>query len=136
MSARPVHLTTAFALALGLCLAAPAAALELEDVLRGLRTVSERHATFQETKRMALLNGPLVRKGSLLDPLRNMRESCSLWSYLWCRGCAARYDGRCAGFISTPPPHPRWVSFAPAVQPEASTPPTSGCRSPSSWPSS
>jgi len=43
----------------------PAAALELDDVLASLRGVSERHGTFEETKRMALLNGPLVRKGTL-----------------------------------------------------------------------
>ena len=44
---------------------APACALELDDILAGLRAVPERHAAFEETKRMALLNGPLVRKGTL-----------------------------------------------------------------------
>jgi hypothetical protein len=43
----------------------PAAALELDEVLAGLRGVAERHGTFEETKRMTLLNGPLVRKGTL-----------------------------------------------------------------------
>ena len=40
-------------------------ALELDDVLRGLRAVPERRATFEETKQVALLNGPIVRKGTL-----------------------------------------------------------------------
>ena len=44
---------------------APACALELDDILAGLRAVPERHAAFEETKRMALLNGPLVRRGTL-----------------------------------------------------------------------
>jgi len=43
----------------------PARAVELDDILAGLRGVAERHGTFEETKTMALLNGPLVRKGTL-----------------------------------------------------------------------
>ena len=55
----------AVVVALAAAVALPARALELDDVLRGLRAVPERHARFEETKRMALLNGPLVRKGAL-----------------------------------------------------------------------
>jgi hypothetical protein len=50
---------------LAMCVCGGACAIELEDVLRGLRGVAERHGTFEETKRMVLLNGPLVRKGTL-----------------------------------------------------------------------
>ena len=42
-----------------------AAALTLDELMRELRTVAERHATFEETKQIALLNGPLVRRGTL-----------------------------------------------------------------------
>src|SRR5207237_1250933 len=41
------------------------AALTLDELMRDLRSVAERHATFEETKQIALLNGPLVRRGTL-----------------------------------------------------------------------
>ena len=55
------------AAALCLLLAWPlaAGALQLDDVMGQLRGVPERHATFEETKRIALVNGPLVRRGTL-----------------------------------------------------------------------
>jgi hypothetical protein len=55
----------ALAAAVGLAVSLPCAAVELDEVLAGLRGVPERHGAFEETKRMALLNGPLVRKGTL-----------------------------------------------------------------------
>jgi hypothetical protein len=42
-----------------------AATSTLDDVLSALRSVPERHATFEETKHFALVNGPLVRRGTL-----------------------------------------------------------------------
>jgi hypothetical protein len=53
--------------ALGVLVAWPLAAnaLPLDDVMRELRAVPERHATFEETRRIALVNGPLVRRGTL-----------------------------------------------------------------------
>jgi hypothetical protein len=55
----------AAALALLVPALSAAAALDLDALMRDLRAVPERHATFVETKRMALLNGPLVRRGTL-----------------------------------------------------------------------
>jgi outer membrane lipoprotein-sorting protein len=42
-----------------------AVAATLDDVLAALQSVSRRHAAFEETKRFALVNGPLVRRGTL-----------------------------------------------------------------------
>jgi hypothetical protein len=42
-----------------------AAAFALDDLLRELAAVPQRHATFEETRHMALVNGPLVRRGTL-----------------------------------------------------------------------
>jgi outer membrane lipoprotein carrier protein LolA len=42
-----------------------AAALELDALMQALRAVPERHARFEETKRIALLEGPIVRRGTL-----------------------------------------------------------------------
>jgi hypothetical protein len=42
-----------------------ATAATLDDVLAALRSVPRRHAAFEETKRFALVNGPLVRRGTL-----------------------------------------------------------------------
>jgi len=58
--------------ALALCLLAlvalaprAAAALTLDALMRQMAAVTERHGAFVETKEMALLNGPLVRRGTL-----------------------------------------------------------------------
>jgi outer membrane lipoprotein-sorting protein len=55
------------ALALAACIALPSSAQAgtLDDVLQALQSVPRRHATFEETKRFALVNGPLVRRGTL-----------------------------------------------------------------------
>ncbi len=45
--------------------AAAPTAPTLDNLLRELRSVAERHATFDETREMALLNGPIVRRGTL-----------------------------------------------------------------------
>jgi outer membrane lipoprotein-sorting protein len=42
-----------------------ACALTLDALMRQMAAVSERHGAFVETKEMALLNGPLVRRGTL-----------------------------------------------------------------------
>jgi outer membrane lipoprotein-sorting protein len=42
-----------------------AGALTLDALMRQMAAVSERHGAFVETKEMALLNGPLVRRGTL-----------------------------------------------------------------------
>ena len=53
-------------LALALLLAAPSAlAFDLDALMQALRAVPERHARFEETKRIALLAGPIVRRGTL-----------------------------------------------------------------------
>ena len=47
-------------------LAAPCAgALTLDALMRQMAAVGERHGSFVETKEMALLNGPIVRRGTL-----------------------------------------------------------------------
>jgi outer membrane lipoprotein-sorting protein len=58
--------------ALGLALAVlallpvtPVAALTLDELMRDMAKVEARQASFVETKEMALLNGPLVRRGVL-----------------------------------------------------------------------
>ena len=58
-----IRVAAAFALFVAVPLAANA--LQLDDVMRELRGAPERHATFEETKRIALVNGPLVRRGTL-----------------------------------------------------------------------
>lgn len=40
-------------------------ALSLDELMRELRSVPERHAAFEETKQIALLATPIVRRGSL-----------------------------------------------------------------------
>jgi hypothetical protein len=66
---RLVVRTRTAACALVLCtfagVARPACALALDELMRELASVPERHATFEETKQIALLNGPLVRRGTL-----------------------------------------------------------------------
>jgi hypothetical protein len=46
-----------------------ATALTLDALMSDMAAVGERHATFVETKEMALLNGPVVRRG-VLDYVR------------------------------------------------------------------
>jgi len=53
-------LAAAFALA-----GSSAAALTLDELARELHGVAERHATFEETKQIALLTTPITRRGSL-----------------------------------------------------------------------
>jgi hypothetical protein len=53
-------LAAAFALA-----ASSAAALTLDELMHELQGVAERHATFEETKQIALLTTPITRRGSL-----------------------------------------------------------------------
>jgi outer membrane lipoprotein-sorting protein len=50
---------------LALMLAAPVDALTLDALMHDLAGVASRQASFVETKEMALLNGPLVRRGTL-----------------------------------------------------------------------
>jgi hypothetical protein len=61
-------MTAAVRLALFVLLAAlarPAVALALDELLAELRAVPERHATFEETKTLAVLTQPIVRRGTL-----------------------------------------------------------------------
>ncbi|HET7135885.1 MAG TPA: outer membrane lipoprotein carrier protein LolA [Casimicrobiaceae bacterium] len=44
---------------------AGAAGLTLDALMNALRAVPARHATFEETRQMAVLNAPLVRRGTL-----------------------------------------------------------------------
>jgi hypothetical protein len=56
------------AIALGVALLAmvgPSAALSVDELMTELRAVPERHGSFEETKRMAVLTQPLVRRGTL-----------------------------------------------------------------------
>jgi hypothetical protein len=48
-----------------LLFATPAAAFDLDSLMQSLRDVPERHARFEETRRIALLEGPIVRRGTL-----------------------------------------------------------------------
>jgi len=41
------------------------AAFDLDALMQALRDVPERHARFEETRRIALLEGPIVRRGTL-----------------------------------------------------------------------
>jgi hypothetical protein len=50
---------------MALLIAAPVAALDLDVLMQSLRAVPERHARFEETRRIALLEGPIVRRGTL-----------------------------------------------------------------------
>ena len=42
-----------------------ASAFDLDTLMQALRGVPERHARFEETRRIALLEGPIVRRGTL-----------------------------------------------------------------------
>ena len=52
-------------LALWLALPAAAQALALDELMAALRAVPQRHAAFEETKHLAVLTQPLVRRGTL-----------------------------------------------------------------------
>ena len=52
-------------LVLSMLVAPVASAFDLDALMQSLRDVPERHARFEETRRIALLEGPIVRRGTL-----------------------------------------------------------------------
>ena len=65
ISSRNRALDCAAALAIALAMAGPALALEPADVLAGLARVERSDATFEETRHIAALTAPVIRRGTL-----------------------------------------------------------------------
>ena len=65
ISSRNRALDCAAALAIALAMAGPAVALEPAEVLAGLARVERSDATFEETRHIAALTAPVVRRGTL-----------------------------------------------------------------------
>jgi len=65
ISSRNRALDCAAALAIALAMAGPAVALEPAEVLAGLARVERSDATFEETRHIAALTAPVIRRGTL-----------------------------------------------------------------------
>jgi hypothetical protein len=65
ISSRNRALDRAAALAIALVMAGPALALEPAEVLAGLARVERSDATFEETRHIAALTAPVIRRGTL-----------------------------------------------------------------------
>jgi len=65
ISSRNRALDCAAALAIAFAMAGPAVALEPAEVLAGLARVERSDATFEETRHIAALTAPVVRRGTL-----------------------------------------------------------------------
>jgi len=65
ISSRSRALDCATALAIAFAMAGPALALEAGEILAGLARVERSDATFEETRHIAALTAPVVRRGTL-----------------------------------------------------------------------
>lgn len=95
--------------------AASVAALTLDELTRALQSVPERHASFEETKHVALIDGPLVRRGTFdyMRPDRlQMRVDAPYFERLEIRGDALaieRRSGTTRVALSAQPALAAWI---------------------------